>query len=94
MQLTAVIRRSCSGGVSRKGHAHKRAPDSALRDWALKRTDGVSRIQKNRIVIGLARKLGVLMLHLLKTKQDFKPYPRGGAPKERELEFVRVPMSA
>ncbi|MFT6396624.1 MAG: transposase [Bradymonadia bacterium] len=72
----------------------KRAPDSALREWALKRIDGVSRIQKNRIVIGLARKLGVLMLHLLKTKQDFKPYPRGGRPAEPELEFVRVQLSA
>jgi hypothetical protein len=58
----------------------------------LKRIDGVSRIQKNRIVIGLARKLGVWMLHLLKTKQDFKPSPRGGRPAEPEL--VRVQLSA
>jgi hypothetical protein len=70
------------------------APGSALRDWAIKRTSGVTRIQKNRIQIGLVRKLGVLMLHLLKSKQDFKPYPRGTAPAPAELEFVRIPASA
>ncbi|MCP5041851.1 MAG: IS110 family transposase [bacterium] len=70
----------------------KRAPDSALRDWAIRRTEGVTRIQKNRIVIGLARKLGVLMHHLLKTRQDFLPYPRGGGPIDTELIMVRVPI--
>lgn len=73
---------------------NKGAPNSALRDWAIKRTSGVTRIQKNRIVIGLARKLGVLMWHLLKTKQDFKPYPRGNAPAPADLEFTRIPASA
>ncbi len=57
-----------------------RAPDSALKDWTDRRTTKVSHPQKNRIEIGLARKLGVLMWHMLRTGQDYKPYPRGGGP--------------
>jgi transposase len=89
----APLLRALLVGVART-FMNNGAPDSALRDWAIKRTSGVTRIQKNRIQIGLARKLGVLMLHLLKSKQDFKPYPRGNAAAPVDLEFVRIPASA
>ena len=82
----APLLRALLVGAAQKMLDH-RAPDSALRDWAVRRRDGQTRSQKNRIKVALARKLAVLMLHLLKTGQEYHPYPNGGGP-DRDAELV------
>ena len=80
-------------GTAQKMLDH-RAPDSALRDWAIRRRDGQTQTQKNRIKVGLAREIAVLMRHLLKTRQDFRPYPNGGGPDpDAELEMKCEPIA-
>ncbi len=51
------------------------APDSALRDWGLNyMVSGGSRAKKKAIV-AVARKLAVLMVTMLKTGEQYEPYP-------------------
>lgn len=68
-----------------------RAPDSALRDWARRRTATASPVEKKRIKVALARKVGVLMWHLLRTGQNYEPYPNG-APRPPELQMIRASL--
>jgi hypothetical protein len=55
----------------------------------------VARIHKKRIKVALARKLGVLMHHLLRSGQDYRPYPNGDGPEpSAEVEMIRTPVTA
>lgn len=49
-------------------------PDSALRRWGLKLAQGGKRTKK-RAVVAVARKLAVLLHHLWRTGQNYRPFP-------------------
>jgi transposase len=49
-------------------------PDSALRRWGLKLAAGGQRAKK-RAVVAVARKLAVLLHHLWRTGQHYRPFP-------------------
>jgi|SRR5580658_6442805 transposase len=48
--------------------------DSALRRWGLKLAQGGKRTKK-RAVVAVARKLAVLLHHLWRTGQNYRPFP-------------------
>jgi transposase len=50
-------------------------PDSALRRWGLKLATGGKR-SKQRAVVAVARKLAVLLHHLWRTGQNYRPFPQ------------------
>ncbi len=49
-------------------------PDSALRRWGLKLAGGGQRAKK-RALVAVARKLAVLLHHLWRTGQSYRPFP-------------------
>ncbi len=50
--------------------------DSALRDWGLQRAQGEGRGAKRAAVVGVARRLAVLLHRLWIDDTDFVPYPK------------------
>ncbi len=63
----------------------KNGVDCALREWGLKKA-GTGKSTKKRAVVGVARKLAVMMHRMMVTKEPFKPWPNG----EPELEAIRM----
>lgn len=63
--------------------------DCALRQWGLAKAAG-GKSAKKRAVVGVARKLAVLMLRLMVTKEEFRAWPDG----EPQLELVREPIAS
>lgn len=52
-----------------------RAPDSALRQWALRLCERGGKNARKRAVVAVARKLAVLLHRLLRTGETYKPFP-------------------
>jgi transposase len=53
-----------------------RAPDCALKDWALQLKE---RVGSSRSRVALARKIAVVLLSMWKSSRHFEPYPVGSA---------------
>ncbi len=53
--------------------------DSALRRWGLRRVGSGDRIAKKKAVVGVARRLAVVMLHLWTSGETYQPFPPGEA---------------
>lgn len=64
--------------------------DCALRDWGLRRAGTTSRREKKRAVVGVARRLAVVMHAMLRTGEEFRPWPNG----RPELVMKRTPVAA
>lgn len=57
--------------------SHLRAGSGALREWGTRRAAGGA-ANRRRAVVGVARKLSILMHRLWSTGEEFRPWPRGG----------------
>ncbi|MFN7950614.1 MAG: IS110 family transposase [bacterium] len=54
--------------------------DSALRRWGLQRAGSGDRIAKKKAVVGVARRLTVVMLHLWVSGETYRPFPTPAPP--------------
>lgn len=68
-------------------------PDSDLRRWGLALAERGGKNAKKRAVIAVARKLAVVLLHLWKTGQEFKPF-RGDSPTMAEAAVPPTAVAA
>jgi transposase len=66
-------------------------PDCDLRRWGLKLSERGGRNAKKRAVVGVARKLAILLHHLWKTEENYDPFYQ---TKLHETELLPTPTAA
>lgn len=66
----------------------KRGPDSDLKRWGLKLAERGGKNAKKRAIVGVARKLGVLLHRLWATDEVYEPLRNSNAQRAEEKKAV------